>query len=375
MLLRMNRDYRGSNDAFEAAKRRIDALYGVSVHEQLTSFLVNDSTQSFVGEQFEQILIHLYEALNYLETGQLDNARVEALQIDIKLREQAERTSAKSYTEDAFARYLTGLIYEELGEWSDAMISYRSAYEAYIKYRQKYGMPIPAFLKYDLLRLAQRQGLNDEVQKYKAAFSIDTWPSQASLQDSGELVFMLHNGLAPIKREHSVVVNNPANGRLARISLPYYQSRLSPVTQARIVVNGKEVTTAVVEDINSIAIKDLQAKMPAITARLVARSVVKNQMAREAGKQNDLAGILVNVTNVLTERADTRSWLTLPHNILFARMPLPPGSYTVKVELLGNNRQILAVREFNDVTIKQQQKSYLSYHWVSSQSQFVRRYR
>jgi uncharacterized protein len=373
MLLRMNHDYAGSNEAFEAAKQRIGALYGVSVHEQLTSFMVNDSVQSFVGEEFEQTLIHLYLALNYLETGQPDKARVEALQIDIKLREQAEKARGNSYTEDAFARYLTGMIYEGLGEWSDAMIAYRSAYEAYTKYREKYGVAVPVFLKYDLLRLAQRQGLSDEVQKYKAAFSINTWPSEASLRDTGELVFMLHNGLAPIKREHSVVVNNPATGRLLRISVPQYQSRFTPVTKARITVNKKETVTEAVENIDGIAIKSLEAKMPAITARLLARAVVKDQAAKQAGKQNDLAGLIMNVTNVLTERADTRSWLTLPHNILLARASLAPGRYTAKVELLGNNNEVIATHEFADVVINQQKKTYLSYHWVSAQSQFVRR--
>jgi len=373
MLLRMNHDYTGSNEAFETAKRRIDALYGVSVHEQLTSFIVNDTAQSFVGDEFEQILLHLYLALNYLEMGQLDNARVEALQIDIKLREQAEKARGNSYTEDAFARYLTGMIYEELGEWSDAMIAYRSAYEAYIKYREKYAVAVPVFLKYDLLRLAEKQGLSDEVQKYKTAFSINTWPSEASLHDTGELIFTLHNGLAPIKREQSVVVNNPVNGRLVRISLPHYQSRFAPVTKARITVNRTEAVTEPVEDIDGIAVKSLEAKIPVITARLLARAVVKDQAARQAGKQNDLAGLIINITNVLTERADTRSWLTLPHNILLARTPLPPGSYSVKVELLGNNNEIMATREFTDIVIRQRKKTYLSYHWVSSQSQFVRR--
>jgi len=373
MLLRMNHDYPGSNEAFETAKRRIDALYGVSVSEQLTSFIVNDTTQSFVGEQFEQIFINLYLALNYLEMGQLDKARVEALQVDIKLREQAEKTRGNSYTEDAFARYLTGMIYEELGEWSDAMIAYRSAYEAYIKYREKYSVAVPGFLKYDLLRLAQRQGLSDEVQKYKTAFSISSWPSEASLRDTGELIFMLHNGLAPIKRENSVTVNNPANGRLVRIAVPRYQSRFTPITKARISVNRTEAVTEVVENIDGIAVKSLEARMPAITARLLARQVVKDQTARQAGKQNEFAGFLVNITNVLTERADTRSWLTLPHNILLARTRLPPGRYTAKVELLGSNNEVMATREFSDIVVKQQKKTYLSYHWVSSQSQFVRR--
>jgi len=149
------------------------------------------------------VLVHLYMALNYLELGQRDEARVEALQVDIKLREIAEKFPESKFTEDALSRYLTGMIYEELGEWSDAMIAYRKAYEAYQKYQSNFGVAIPSMLKLDLVRLAQRQGLGDELAQYRKEFGIAPPPKKKAVADDpqGELVFILNNGLAPIKRE------------------------------------------------------------------------------------------------------------------------------------------------------------------------------
>jgi hypothetical protein len=134
MLLRINSDFKASNHAFEQAKRRMAKLQGVSLTEGAGSLIVNDNIKKYVGDEFEQVLLHVYKALNYLEMGEADAARVEALQIDIKLRQYARRIAKTKYIEDAFARYIAGLIYEDHGEWSDAMIEYRRAYEAYEQY-------------------------------------------------------------------------------------------------------------------------------------------------------------------------------------------------------------------------------------------------
>src|SRR4030065_1308906 len=173
MVLRMKREFAGSNQALEAAKAEMERLYAASVSENALSFIVNDATVSYAGDDYEQVLVHLYMALNYLELGQPDDARVEALQVDIKLREIGEKIPESKFTAEALSRYLTGMIYEELGEWSDAMIAYRNAYEAYKKYQVNHDLAMPDMLKHDLLRLAHRQGLADEVAQYRQEFGIE----------------------------------------------------------------------------------------------------------------------------------------------------------------------------------------------------------
>ncbi len=371
MLLRMRRDYAGSNEALEAAKKLMEELYGLSLREQTLTFVINDATTSYVGEEFEQVLVHLYKAFNYIDLRQLDAARVEALQVDIKLRQIGERIPDNKYTEDAFARYLTGLIYEELGEWSDALIAYRKAYEAYQKYQKYYGVAVPRFLQEDLLRLTQRQGLNDELERYQRSFGISRWQTAQERAQHGELVFLLHNGLVPIKRENALNVIDPKSGHLVRISLPTYENRPAPVRAARVRVGDSTVDTEVAEDLSAIARRTLESKMPGITARALARAAIKAAAAKEARKaardrsddNSALAAALlsfaVEATTVLTERADTRSWLTLPSNIQLARLPLPPGTYTIRVELLAGGSQLLATQEHRDVVIRKGHQTYL----------------
>jgi len=123
------------------------------------------------------------------------------------------------------------------------------------------------------------------------------------------------------------------------------------------------------EDIDAIARASLDARMPAITARAIARAIAKGVIQESvdtAGKQrNDDAvqffgSMLIRILSVATERADTRSWLTLPANVQLARLALPPGSYTVKVDLLGANEQVIATQEYPGVVISKDRKTYLT---------------
>ncbi len=393
MVLRMKRDFVASNQSFEAAKQEMERLYAESVSENALSFVVNDATVSYAGEDYEQVLVHLYMALNYLELGQRDEARVEALQMDTKLREIGEKIPANKFTEDALSRYLTGMIYEELGEWSDAMIAYRKAYEAYKKYQANFSLPVPPMLKLDLLRMSQREGLKDELSGYQKEFGVTSEKMKTLMVDpDGELVFILNDGLAPIKREkviatwapppsvaaeaaksprqvHSATPTPPV---LVNIALPYYESRPQRIWSARIRVAGQQADTEMMENIDAIARQSLDARMAAITARAVARAVAKaaiqqsvDKAGKKNGKNNDagaqlVASLVVRAASLATERADTRSWLTLPANVQMARLPLQPGNYDVTVELLGKDSEVIETRVIPQVTIRKDRKTYLT---------------
>lgn len=388
MLKRMLGDFTGSNESFEAAKPLMEKLYATSVSETAASFIINDATRSYAGEEYEQVLVHLYMALNYLQLRDLDAARVEALQVDEKLRDLGARIAGNKYSEDALARTLTGLIYEEREEWSDALIAYRKAYEVYREQRRHFGVDVPLYLKHALLRLTERQGLTEELRGYRREFGIERWMTAEELARHGEVVFVLHNGLAPILREQSAAIMDIHSGHLVRLSLPYYESRPPPVTRARLVVAGTETPGALAEDIDAIARASLEAKLPAITARAVARQVAKaklvNEVKRSAreraqgGKDGDalaaaMVGIGAEIAAFATERADTRSWVTLPHDIQLARLALPPGRHAVRVELLGAYHEPVAILDFPDVEVSAGKKTYLSRHWMPSSLSVPRR--
>lgn len=370
MLLHLAGKWGESNDSFESAQTLMDQLSALSLREQGTSFLVNDYTRSYEGEPYDKVMLHVYKALNYLALKQPFEARVEAQQLDLALRLLAEQ-AGKRDPELGFPRYLAGMIYEQLGEWSDAMIAYRKAYEAYRRHEKKYGVAVPDDLKRDLIRMARHEGLDDELAQYRKAFGLkssgDDFPPPGSPgSKQGELVLVFNAGLAPYKGEHSLAVADPGSGRLIRVSLPYMVQRIPQASAARIDAGKQAATTQRVEDIGAVASADLDARMPGITARSIARIIAKKQVEDRAGRENPLAGLLLNVAAVVTEVADTRSWTTLPDNIQLARLPLAPGRYDLKVEVLNDAGRVVGQQALADVEVRAEAKTFISYYWSPS---------
>jgi hypothetical protein len=113
-------------------------------------------------------------------------------------------------------------------------------------------------------------------------------------------------------------------------------------------VAGQRVaTTSPLADLNQIATEQLETNMPWILARAAVRRAIKGAVAEGAGavaeaaaKQTEQLGrhsgliglftkLVVGVATTAPERADTRSWTTLPAQIQAARFVLPDGMHEI----------------------------------------------
>ncbi len=371
-LLRALKKYKESNEEIEKAKAIVDKYSSLSVSETGSSFIINDATRTYIGSPIEQIMLHIYAALNYLEMNDLDGARVEILQADVRLRTLMQDDPDSPLSIDPFAYYLSGIIYEDLGEWSDAMIAYRNAYQAYLAHGKLYGINVPRQLKVILIIMADKVGLENERRKYEEQFDLLLDDLKTDRQNTTELVFIFHNGLAPIKRESSINILEPSSGHMIRISIPHYVKRDVIIDHARLRLKGEQeqnnnlvAETEVTENISMLEIENLNANMGAITARAIARAAAKHEISNEAGKNNSMAGLIVSIAGVLTERADTRSWLTLPAEIQTARLRAPAGTYTLNIELLDHNNNIIFQHSSGKIELNKNYKRYLSFNWAS----------
>ncbi|HID36600.1 MAG TPA: hypothetical protein EYP39_04380, partial [Ghiorsea sp.] len=297
MLQRLSGLYKESNTTFEEAKKHIESLRGTSLLEQAGALTINDSTMSYEGEDYEQVAIHIYAALNYIALGLLDEARVEALQVDLLLKTMA--TDESGFVEHAFSRYLTGLIYEAGGELDNALIAYRKAYQAYEKSENTLQVTTPVYLKKDLLRLTKKLGLLNEYVDFQKKFALADVPAQKA-KNMGEVVLLLHIGLAPIKRSQSLFVNAD-DGVPVRISMPVYQSRPSVIMGAKLMVGDVVAKAELVDNIDANAKASLESHKGEMMARLIARAVAKAAIANQVDNQGgDLAGFLVDVVAMAT---------------------------------------------------------------------------
>ena len=357
MLRRINNDFAGSNQIFEVAKQEIEQLYGTSITENLASVTINETLRGYEGDRYEQLLLHAYMAMNYIQLGQLDGARVEMLQANVKMMEWGDEPE-----EDAFLRYLEGIIYESLDEQDSALISYRKAYTVYKEKGGSQYPPASIGLKNDLLRLLALEGLWSEYKSYKKEFNMENYKPVKASKDFGELVVILNNGLAPIRSEVSIPIFSTEVQQNLRVSFPAYKQQQKQLYVPRIHVNNEQYSMETVEDVDALARYSLEQAMPGIMVRATARAVVKYNSQHTAQESSALAGLLMTITNLVTERADTRSWTTLPQEIKLKRLLLPVGEHDVQIQMQNSAGQIVDVID-EKVIINPKQASFVINHW------------
>ena len=66
LILHLSGDYKESIAAFDKAKRTFDELYTRSLSAMAGTWLVNEYSASYHGEDFERVMINIFQALNYL---------------------------------------------------------------------------------------------------------------------------------------------------------------------------------------------------------------------------------------------------------------------------------------------------------------------
>ena len=359
MLRRLVGDYKGSNQALEQAKKRIEELYTTSLTQAAGMVIINDETMDFDGNPHEQVLVHLYKAANYLDMGMPDSARVEVLQSHVKMNEWNEPKD-----ESPFMRYFSGIIYEMLGEPDEALVSYRKAVDAYRITQKKHGLNVPHSLQNDLLRLLAQARMWNEFKQYQREFGLNDWSSPET-RGMGELVLIMHNGLAPQRNQQVIRTWSNELSLTVKIALPTYAKPPRYLNQVRVSVDGHRSMMETVSNIDGLARAYLQEDMPAITARALARAVIKKKSEKEAGERGGIMGQLAMlVVNQATEIADTRCWNTLPQAIQIARIPLPQGDHQVKLDILGRGG-VLQDSYTVPVSIRAGRSVIVSEHWLA----------
>ena len=81
ILDRLN-EYKRSRSNYIEADKLADELYTISLSAEATSFVVNDSSSEYSGEDYEKVAIHTMLASSFLSEGKLNSAIVEARKIN-----------------------------------------------------------------------------------------------------------------------------------------------------------------------------------------------------------------------------------------------------------------------------------------------------
>lgn len=348
-----------SKQAFAAADSRLawednQSEYRVSQGlAQAGSLLTNDQTMVYRAPDYERTMLHHYLALNYLQRGDAEGALVEVRRAN-QVQEQAlkrradEVRKAKQKSEEAEAEgemrqlmsrgapeldrligrvkngfqnaytfYFSGVLYEAAGDLNDAWVDYQRGYQI---------APDNRSLQDALLRLAVLRGAADEIRETEKKVGRKAPPPA---KNQGQLVVLFEDGLIPARRELFLPLPIATSGgdfRTFTVAIPYYDNRASDTGPLTVSVGKWVEQTSELVRLEALAAKDLQERLPGMLTRQALRLVAKEQVRRTAAKEGgDVGNILVGIFNTLSERADTRSWLTLPAQAASWQGMLPAG--------------------------------------------------
>ncbi len=354
-------DYENAKLNFKEAEELSQTLWTKSITAEAGSFILNEYTKPYDGEDFERALINLFASFVYIMTENYDEAMVECRKLDLKLSEYNKKYENKNvYKEDALGRYLSGVLSEitDTKNYGEAFLYYKEAYEAYSNYLTKYGTPIPSFVIEDLARTAKTSDRLDELNKILPNYDKTKYITQKKAEKLGKIIFINLNGAGPHKEENRIFVDIPVNkGIMERIEIafPKYVLQNPPCSFTKLVLNSAvkiEAKAELAENINAIASASLKDRENRTDFKAIARVILKQIAARKIGETigknisdnrgsgNSIAGMLGNIIGGAvanaTERADIRAWNALPAEIYMTRLFVSPGEYDVSVERCGN---------------------------------------
>ncbi len=377
-----------ANAHVQEAEDLIESLYTKSLTREAVSFLTSDASLPYEGEDFEKVFLNVLAALNHARMGEPDEAAVEARKADVKLVEMARtRGQDTAYGEDAFVRFLMGLMYEDAGETNDAWVSYARAIRTYQAQEKRFGVSVPRSLVRRAAVVAAALGFHDEVASLREGFPGMVPEDLKALRGLGRIVVVEFAGEVPAKVERRVevtlgqglfflqtmdvtsqeeqqvasalsVAKSVVAGTNIAIAFPVMTGRPPGSAPTTVWVSepggdasafglaGRGVSSVAepVHNLTAIAPVCLEERMGRIWARTVARAVVKFLLAYAAQKAGEaaggkdygwltgfLAGAATGALLQASEHADTRQWGTLPAEVRLAVIEVPPGEYEVRV--------------------------------------------
>jgi len=382
VLLQALGEYENSAREFEQAKKKIRffedkaVISATRTTAQAGSLIINEQVQPYEGEDFEKILIHGLDAVNYLMLGDLEGARVEIRNAYTRQKElyekharelekakknrendwersfqdadpggydrlQREARSVSSIYQNAFAYYISALVYELVDEPDEAYIDLKKAIDA---------APDSRSIHRDLIRLSKELNFREDTQMWESRYG----KGESITGDMVDVFVIFELGLAPYKEAVAIPILL-SEGGFVSASMPVYRFTPTSLSSGSIVYDGHSQETSVVSDTDAIAARNLLDKFPVLFAKQIARTYLKaratNQLSKDYGAWGALGGTLASV---ITEQADLRTWSSLPKEIQVARVFVPgqttnvtirsiPGAYEEKVDIPEGARHLIVL--------------------------------
>jgi len=381
MLHHYNGNFVQSNTLLSKAEKAFDELYTKSIGRGAASMLLNDNVLEYSGEDYEDIYLNVFKALNYVELDKFDDAFVEIRKINEKLSllEQKHKKMAKQFNKSkdkkksfetgknkfhnsALGRYLSMLLYRAEGKMDDARIDKEKIDEAWQLQSHIYNFSKPSLNNY-----LSRTG--------KAKINVISFNGRAPDKKANTLYVHTEKDLVVIgttkENPHGkqnletldlIPWKDMKKGYHFKFQLPFMKKRKSNIGRIEVTIDGKmSADLQQIEDIEKVALETFKIKEPLIYLKTITRTVIKGLFSTKRKEEmekkidNALLGFAARLaTDAIvdaTENADLRISRFFPAKTFITEIEVTPGIHKIKVKYYSKNGSVLFVDDLGEKNI------------------------
>ena len=403
MLLALDGQYKASSDLFNQTGYQMAMYTGeMSVGQMIQAGLTSEEAVTYVGPAYEYALIDIMNAFNYMKMGDYDNARAmmrrsfnnnkDAFnQLKEKLNEinkQSEKAFNSSSTQNAIRDMESEGLFYDFNSFVNSKLNnektdyglspfifflgsalFASDYETRLakEWMRNIEPFISEQLRSSIVEIPEGKGsinlvaLSDTIAKREEAFQY--FPMLMDLYGL-RVIFKLTWPYVP----ESYNIVDSINVRVYR----QYTDEEGNIKLGKAIKSGY---TELIEDFDDGVRLDVASKAEGAFSRSLIRNITRKtatyiasivaveaakEMADEGGTLEFLAYLAAVSAMQLTmdaldttEHADTRQCVFFPSKASAAGFILEPGVYTVEVNYLDNNKDILKREYITDVRVKE----------------------
>ena len=349
-----------SETDFGAADKAIDMLdLAHNAGDSIGEFVFSGSVGKYQAPPYEKLLINVLNMMNYLETGDLNGARIEARRMSVMDKYLVDQLHEDNNAVLGLGSFLAGLTYEKSGDFDEGLRYYDetlrfSGFES-LKEAVRTVLAEGSYTSPRLKGLAGDKPPLDPVEKTGEA----------------ELVFVIGYGRVPHKESNRIPIGlaltlfagdiHPndavaanklaAQGLVTWVNFPTMGKEQGAYAIPECQVDGSFVQLEEAVDVT----QQVRAEWKKIEGKIVA-SAITRLVARlavgagiQAATKDSVVGFLASLGTQATLTAldtpDTRSWETLPARIAIARVRVPAGRHEIFLRARGVYRREPVVLE------------------------------
>ncbi|MGH7282652.1 MAG: hypothetical protein ACRELY_14085 [Polyangiaceae bacterium] len=349
--------FQDSSRDFESADKAIDMLdLAHNAGDTIGQYVFSDSAGKYQAPPYEKLLINTLNMINYLERQDLNGAKIEARRLNVMQKYVADQLNEPKNSVLGLGGFLAGFAFEKSGDSDQALRYYDQA------------LQFPGF---DSLRGPVRAML--ALSSYRtprlSEIEQDPMPPSEDSTNEGELVVVVGYGRVPHKISNRIPVGlaltlfasdiNPndasaanklaAQGLVTWVNFPTMGDEQGEYASPNCSVDNRSIdlgsTTNVTHEVKMEWHKMEGKIVASAITRMIARALVGQGIQTATGRGDNAVGVIGLIASLGTQATltaldtpDTRSWETLPARVGVARIRVPAGRHTIRLDARGVSR-------------------------------------